>query len=906
MATPRRLRMDGELSPQTERMAPRRDRRNPSTDQKKARNMQRRKTSSGTKESNMTHQHNWLLTEATAEKDQTEDRMRAEAAMFWRRLPKIAKEHPEEIVRQATDRANLTSTQFAPFQREAKIAYLEAVTHHARTEGIKVVFAATDDGPGYICKECGGPAPIGVGYADNSPGARAKSEGLTECACGYSRLPEGVTASTKTADSYAFFTGYNDARRAKSRGESSGNPFRDGTDSARDWKRGKDSFLSGGPEPVEPSDDEVSLNADDDPNLIFASMPAKIAGESVEVASIPSCDICASEGTDTPAYADARLPGLGGTWANVCQMHFDALGGSLGTGNGQVYVKSASVKTAASWEQIADGPVTEMWEIWYGGSLGGVQVSSSSPNSWTYAFLLPDGTYSGSGQLSATDAESAKAEAEAKFQSTVKWKTQSSKTASRIDTLRDIVNSHQMGKVPSGDGKVSGVDVDPQTANMLVTLYDALSDSNKASFETLDLMKLINFGWSKVSSNKEAVNSIQPDGTVISDCPYCGWKSSPQPDVPTAMQEAQDHSTTCPARQEYYDTLGRGAHRVASEKSVEKIARDILAENGEPDPHPDLLADTVREVEHQMQSNATFRALATKHLADWDSVPPATPTDRGFVLERLVDGQWVYWGWSLDGGSMPPGQPGQWRETPAKEFDRANPGVIASRKHADVPNYIRSLDGDEAYEEGRRDGRDAGTISEPYADGFVDEVEGRPSDAEYWRHHSRRKHADVPNYVRGLDGDEAYEEGRRDGRDAEQISEPYADGFVDEVEGRPSDAEYWRHHSAADFTPTHTCDGVPVKLATKGGSVVPAALIQYADGTQEWVAPGDLQSLKSAKRTKKASGDKPLVQIGTENDEGPPLIIERPSTYPWGPGEREQYREATDAEYQRYLDAYSD
>lgn len=852
MATPRRLRMDGELSPQTERMAPRRDRRNPSTDQKKARNMQRRKTSSGTKESTMTHQHNWLLTEATAEKDQTEDRMRAEAAMFWRRLPKIAKEHPEEIVRQATDRANLTSTQFAPFQREAKIAYLDAVTHHARTEGIKVVFAASDaEGPGYICKECGGPAPIGVGYADNSPGARAKSEGLTECACGYSRLPEGVTASTKTASGWSKISGPAEAARSALGGAAVGffpsESLSDGNGvvglvghyNSGGYGWAVKGYGTGSAESIEDAKSQVEAS-------VGKTASTKTAGESVEVASIPSCDICASENTDTPAYADARLPGLGGVWANVCQMHFDALGGSLGTGNGQVYVKSASVKTAASWEQIADGPVTEMWEIWYGGSLGGVQVSSSSPNSWTYAFLLPDGTYSGSGQLSATDAESAKAEAEAKFQSTVKWKSQSSKTASRIDTLRDIVNSHQMGKVPSGNGNVSGVDVDPQTANMLVTLYDALSDSNKASFETLDLMKLINFGWSKVSSKKTA------------------------------------------------------------EKPVEKIARDILAENGEPDPHPDLLADTVREVEHQMQSNATFRALATKHLADWDSVPPATPTDRGFVLERLVDGQWVYWGWSLDGGSMPPGQPGQWRETPAKEFDRANPGVIASRKHADVPNYIRSLDGDEAYEEGRRDGRDAGTISEPYADGFVDEVEGRPSDAEYWRHHSRRKHADVPNYVRGLDGDEAYEEGRRDGRDAEQISEPYADGFVDEVEGRPSDAEYWRHHSAADFTPTHTCDGVPVKLATKGGSVVPVALIQYADGTQEWVAPGDLQSLKSAKRTKKASGDKPLVQIGTENDEGPPLIIEQPSTYPWGPGEREQYREATDAEYQRYLDAYSD
>lgn len=532
----------------------------------------------GTKENVMTHlQHNWLLAEATAQKDQTEAKMRAEAAMFWRRLSKIAKDHPEEIVLQATSRASYMATQFAPFQREAKMAYLDAVKHHARVDGIKIAFAE----PGYVCKQCGGPAPLGIGFPDNSPGARERSEGLTSCACGYSVLPEGVTASTKTA------------------------------------------------------------------------------GDEVAVAKVPECDICAHETqTSTPAYADARLPGLGGIWANVCKDHFGQYGGSLGTGNGQAFVQAS--KTAST---------------------------------------------------------------------------------SRIDALRDIVNSHQMGKVPSGDGKVSGVDVDAQTANMLVTLYDALNDANKASFETMDLMKLINFGWSKVSA-KTAEWGERNFGRSLAD-------------------------------EVYYD------EEEPTDSNVEQIARDILRENGEPDPHPDLLADTVREVEYQMQTSATFRSLAALH-----------------------------------------------------------------------------------------------------------------------------RQADVPPYVKDLDGDEAYEEGRRDGKDAETKSPAYADGFADEVDGRPSGANYWRYHSSADFTATHTYDGVPVKLVTKGGTLVPSALIQYADGTQDWVPPGDLQPLKTARRTKKASGDKPLVQIGTENDEGSPLIIERPSTYPWGPGEREQYREATDAEYQRYLDAY--
>jgi len=51
----------------------------------------------------------------------------------------------------------------------------------------------------------------------------------------------------------------------------------------------------------------------------------------------------------------------------------------------------------------------------------------------------------------------------------------------------------------------------------------------------------------------------------------------------------------------------------------------------------------------------------------------------------------------------------------------------------------------------------------------------------------------------------------------------------------------------------------------------------------------------------------PLVKIGTENDEYPPLIIEHPEFYvhTFSPEERAQWREATDEEYQRYVDYYN-
>ena len=39
---------------------------------------------------------------------------------------------------------------------------------------------------GYVCKRCGGPAPIGIGYASTAPGAHTASRALAVCGCGWS------------------------------------------------------------------------------------------------------------------------------------------------------------------------------------------------------------------------------------------------------------------------------------------------------------------------------------------------------------------------------------------------------------------------------------------------------------------------------------------------------------------------------------------------------------------------------------------------------------------------------------------------------------------------------------------------------------------------------------------------
>lgn len=43
------------------------------------------------------------------------------------------------------------------------------------------------DHTGYVCKTCGGPSPVGVGYVDNTDGAAQRSAGRSTCDCGASR-----------------------------------------------------------------------------------------------------------------------------------------------------------------------------------------------------------------------------------------------------------------------------------------------------------------------------------------------------------------------------------------------------------------------------------------------------------------------------------------------------------------------------------------------------------------------------------------------------------------------------------------------------------------------------------------------------------------------------------------------
>lgn len=74
------------------------------------------------------------------------------------------------------------------------------------------------EGPGYVCKVCGGPAPLGVGFVDETPGARARSEAVGVCPCGHSGKVDQV-AELLPADWYAMHPSaqaayYNQARAA--------------------------------------------------------------------------------------------------------------------------------------------------------------------------------------------------------------------------------------------------------------------------------------------------------------------------------------------------------------------------------------------------------------------------------------------------------------------------------------------------------------------------------------------------------------------------------------------------------------------------------------------------------------------------------------------------------------------
>jgi len=63
----------------------------------------------------------------------------------------------------------------------------------------------------------------------------------------------------------------------------------------------------------------------------------------------------------------------------------------------------------------------------------------------------------------------------------------------RIEQLRQIVDQKQLGLVDNQW-------VDLTTANMLVTVHDALTtDEAREKFERLSLMRLVDFGWKHVT-----------------------------------------------------------------------------------------------------------------------------------------------------------------------------------------------------------------------------------------------------------------------------------------------------------------------------------------------------------------------------------------------------------------------
>lgn len=42
---------------------------------------------------------------------------------------------------------------------------------------------------GYVCKACGNPSPLGIGYVSHGNAAWLASHGISECACGHSVKP---------------------------------------------------------------------------------------------------------------------------------------------------------------------------------------------------------------------------------------------------------------------------------------------------------------------------------------------------------------------------------------------------------------------------------------------------------------------------------------------------------------------------------------------------------------------------------------------------------------------------------------------------------------------------------------------------------------------------------------------
>ena len=67
---------------------------------------------------------------------------------------------------------------------------------------------------------------------------------------------------------------------------------------------------------------------------------------------------------------------------------------------------------------------------------------------------------------------------------------------SRLEALRQIVAESQAMKITMDiGGKQKKVYVDMLTARMLLTVYDALNEENKAKFIALPWPRMVSVGW---------------------------------------------------------------------------------------------------------------------------------------------------------------------------------------------------------------------------------------------------------------------------------------------------------------------------------------------------------------------------------------------------------------------------
>ena len=68
-----------------------------------------------------------------------------------------------------------------------------------------------------------------------------------------------------------------------------------------------------------------------------------------------------------------------------------------------------------------------------------------------------------------------------------------SKSISKLDKLRQIVNEHQYRKI-------DGVLVDVVTANAILTIYDAMKkEENKEKYLSMDIRKMANVAWQLIN-----------------------------------------------------------------------------------------------------------------------------------------------------------------------------------------------------------------------------------------------------------------------------------------------------------------------------------------------------------------------------------------------------------------------